>query len=461
MDLGTLVTPNPRILVLAIAAVVAAGVAPALAQATASPPPSNGLFRGSTSGANAGQTLDVTLALSAAYDNDVSVEAGPVLNQLLGADTTAQSTLLDTAAHYGWQGRDVQVRGTGTSTLRHDRFSGDISSVSHSATAGLTARLPWRTTLFANQTATYSPSYLYALFPRAAAIGPGEAPPAAPDSPASNFESYSYGTQMTLSHAFTRRSSVSAIAERNKTDYRGTTTGQPELDSYGMSGLFVHQVSRATNATGRYRYRSGSFVSGSGVTTGITTETEIATEHGVDLGVAHTWRLSGARRITFDVGLGSSVVTPLDPPAEISDRGRSSRLVGQVGLAYLFGRTWQAGATYRQGVDYVAGLTEPVKTDGITAGLEGLITRRVDVLVKADYASGESALIRNTPIFDTYTGNARLRYALARGLAVYVGYVYYYYDFRGNTQIAPGLPQALERKGVRAGLTLLLPALGR
>lgn len=469
----TLVTPNPRLLVLAIAAVVVAGVAPAFAQATGSAPPSNGLFGGGTSDAKAGQTLNLTLALSSAYDGDASVEAGPVVNQLLGPVSTAYSTLLDGSAQYGWQGRAVQVRATGASTLRHDRFSREISGGSQEATAGLNARLPWRTTLSASQTATYSPSYpyLYGVFPRVGATGLEEAPAAAPDSHASDFQSYyAYGTQMTLAHAFTRRSSVSAIADRYEMDYRGKTTGQPELDSYGMTGLFTQQVSRTTNATARYRYRSGSFAFGSGAaTTAISTETgtetsaetATSTEHGVEIGVGHTWRLSGARRITFDVGLGSSVVMPRDPPVGVSDRGRASRLTGQVGLAYLFGRTWKAGASYHQGVDYVPGLTEPVSTDGVTARIDGLITRRIDVLVSADYASGESALSRNTPIFDTYTGSARLRYALARTLAVYVGYLYYFHDFRGNMQLAPGMPQSLERSSVRAGLTLLVPALGR
>ena len=64
-------------------------------------------------------------------------------------------------------------------------------------------------------------------------------------------------------------------------------------------------------------------------------------------------------------------------------------------------------------------------------------------------------------MFDTYTGDVRLRYALTRTFAAYVEYLYYFYDSRGSVPIAPGIPAGLERNGVRAGLTLRVPALRR
>jgi hypothetical protein len=42
-------------------------------------------------------------------------------------------------------------------------------------------------------------------------------------------------------------------------------------------------------------------------------------------------------------------------------------------------------------------------------------------------------------------------------LAAYSEYLYYVYDFRGTTQLTPGIPLQLERSGLRAGLTVLLP----
>ena len=91
---------------------------------------------------------------------------------------------------------------------------------------------------------------------------------------------------------------------------------------------------------------------------------------------------------------------------------------------------------------------------------DGSLTRRTDFRASATYASGESALNRRQGlIFDTYTGNVRLRYALTRSLALYTEYLYYFYDFTGNLQLAPGIPAGLERHGLRAGVTLWMPLL--
>jgi hypothetical protein len=553
------VTPNPRVLVLAIAAIITGGAAPALAQAIGSPRPFNGLFGSGNFNANARQKVDLTVSLAAASDSDVAAEAPAIVNQVIGPQPTAHADMLVGAADYEWRGHYVDVRANGGSTLRHDRRSGRISSLSHNALAGLTARLPRQISLVVSQTAAYSPSYLsylYTLFLRPAATGSGEplpvspdvpaydfdpdadgtpappaepdaddteppgapdtpaddfesgaddtqAPPAAPDSP-NDFESYAYGTQMTLSRGLTRRSHVWAIAERIWTDYRIATGGQPELEWHGVTGVVSYGLGRNTTASGRYRYRAGNFpYSGVAVTDGT------STEHGVELGLSHSWRFSATRRLTFDVGLGSSRVIlpdrmmplepvmppdpgmppdpempsdpetpsdpvmssdaemplepemPREPSAGVTLHRRSDPLVGQLGVGYQFGRTWQASAMYYRRVDYVPGLTAPVSADGAAVRIDGLIARRVDALVSAVYSSGRSALNPNSPRFGTYAGDARLRVALTRAAAAYVEYVYFFYDFRGNTQLAPGLPDTLERQGLRVGLTLRVPALGR
>jgi hypothetical protein len=136
------------------------------------------------------------------------------------------------------------------------------------------------------------------------------------------------------------------------------------------------------------------------------------------------------------------------------------RLSGNHMISYDFGRTWQARLTYRRGVEYAAGISQPVLADGFSAVVEGLVTRRLDVVVSAGYSSGKSALNIES-FFDTYAGNARLRYALVPSLAAYVEYLYYFYDSHGSIPLAPGLPLGLERNGIRAGLTMHLSTLRR
>jgi hypothetical protein len=128
-------------------------------------------------------------------------------------------------------------------------------------------------------------------------------------------------------------------------------------------------------------------------------------------------------------------------------------------VSYPFGRTWQARANYRRGLEYVADLPVPVYATGATAAVEGLITRRIDVAVLAGYSSGQSILNLNNLAYDTYTGTLRMRYAWSRNFAVFADYLYYYYDFGRTTGLASEIPSSVERNGVRVGLSLWMPTL--
>ena len=53
------------------------------------------------------------------------------------------------------------------------------------------------------------------------------------------------------------------------------------------------------------------------------------------------------------------------------------------------------------------------------------------------------------------------RYGLSRSLALYVQYVYYFYDFQQKTALPGGLPPSLERNGIRVGVTVWASPLRR
>jgi hypothetical protein len=59
----------------------------------------------------------------------------------------------------------------------------------------------------------------------------------------------------------------------------------------------------------------------------------------------------------------------------------------------------------------------------------------------------------------TAQGEARLRFALTRSIALSGEYLYYRYDFGGRL-LAPDLPRSLERHGVRVGLSMFTELLG-
>jgi len=474
---------NPRtLLVLAIAAIVATPATEASAQATAQRQGPTGLFGASNSDAGARQTLDLTLSSTQGYDSDLGPKPGTA-TVLGGPESTGYSTLLVGGGEYAWQIRRVQLRATGTSTMRYLRPLDDLyastRSLSHTAGVGLFARLPKRTSLLVNQTATYSPSYLYNLFPQAPSSVPGDAPPATPDYGVSGFESRTYGTATTLTHDFTARSSLLTIADYQTTDTLGGTQVRRSIGSYGIRGRFSHHLGRNTAALAEYVYRNSEFQPATALTTLGT-----AVEHGVNLGFDYNRRLSASRQLNFGALVGSSItivpdlasavspdpsITP-DPSIAIAPESTAGsemsnqyyrRMSGQATVAYDVARSWKVSAIYRRGVDYIAGFSAPISADRVSTSVSGLLSRRVDIFASAGYSNGESALNLQGPAFDTYTGDARLRYALTRKFAVYVEYLYYFYDSRGGTPIAPGISSGLERKGVRTGLTLRVPAVRR
>ena len=66
------------------------------------------------------------------------------------------------------------------------------------------------------------------------------------------------------------------------------------------------------------------------------------------------------------------------------------RTQGQASVDYYFRRTWRASGRVERGLEYIAGLAAPVFADSGHFGIEGLLTRRIDLLATAGYATGAS-----------------------------------------------------------------------
>ncbi len=77
-------------------------------------------------------------------------------------------------------GTRVQLAATSGSAWRYYP-SESTGNASHTAAIGLSAQFTKRTSLSVNQTAAYSPSYLYGLFPSVTVPAPGDVVPVAPD----------------------------------------------------------------------------------------------------------------------------------------------------------------------------------------------------------------------------------------------------------------------------------------
>ena len=412
---------------------------------------SGGLF-GQTTEASGPQTLNVTFDLAGAYDDDLfSVGAAPTVGNG-AAPVHGYYSMLTSATEYARQGRRLQFGLNASSTLRYYGQLKVVRNVNSAIGAGFGATLPGRITWRLNQSATYSPSYLYGLFPDASTPSPGELPTtSAPDYTVTDTASYAYGTSTSVTHGLTRRGTLTIAGDLALTDFIHNAPDRKDMTSYGARVEFGRRVTRHGAARLAYRFRGGD--AGFGGTSSV--------EHAIEMGFQIERPLSATRRATLSFALGPSTVNvPVSavqaaPDAQAGER-RLYRVRGSATAGYQFGRSWEARASYNRGLEYVPGLTAAVLTGGVTSSLDGLLSRRVDLKLSAGYSDGRSALSRAST-YKTYTGDLRLRFAVTREWAFYGEYLYYYYDFRGGTQLLSGFPPKLERNGVRAGLTLWLP----
>jgi hypothetical protein len=436
--------------VIAIAAVLAYVPSYALAQSVGSQR-GQGLFGGVRPDNNAKSRLDLSVSVVEGYDSDVPSELRPTLDPS-NLQPGGYWTMLDAGLAYAWRGRGAQFGANAASILRHYAEIGEVRSLGHSTGLGVIVDLPRRTALLANQSVAYSPTYLSGLFPTGAVVEPGDPGTTAPNYSVGSLESYAYTTTMAVRHELTRRSNVTLSADYTYQDRLNESDLWNDVDAKAVQGEFARNIGRNTALRAQYRYRAGQFgYAGTGKTI----------EHAADLGVSYSRRLSGTRQATLRFNLGpSSAVLPEALSTGIVTR-RQYRAAGEASFAYEFGQSWQARVNYKRGLEYIVDLPEPVFADGASVGVDGLVSRRVDLVMSAGYSSGESLLNRENLLYDTYTGQLRVRYAFGRPFAVFAEYLYYYYSFRGNTQLREGLPPGLERSGVRAGLTLWVPAMRR
>ena len=425
----------------ASAALVLISVAPSLAQETSIGPTSGGLFGATRSDTADRNRLNFTVALSEAIDSDVPPELGGAIAPNR-SQTGGYSTMLVGSTEYSHNRRRARIAGTAQTAFRYGQGVAGIEAVSHTAGLGVNVRLPGTASFQVDQSAAYSPSYLFQLFPGSAMPALGEAIPAAPDYRTVQTESYSYHTSMTLAAGSARGTSLSVSGDYDRTEFRKQSTLQPHLNGYTARGKVSQGVRRSVGLSVEYEYRTGEFGSGAD-----------STEHRIAFGADYSRALSISRRAVFHVKVAPSTVHVAESASNPLGAGRLYRMGGEASVDYQFRRTWQASANVHRRVEYLAVLAEPIFSDAGRVSVEGLFTRRLDLVVTAGYATGASAANRESQL-DSYTGNVRARFALNRSLALYTEYLYYYFDMRGYENRLPGLPALFDQHGVRVGIML-------
>jgi hypothetical protein len=385
--------------------------------------------------------LDVTAALSEALDSEAPPELRSRIQQ--GSPQSGGfSSMLTAAADYDRSRRRGDVTAQLFTALQYYPRLDRVVPLTHSAGAGATLRFSTSTALELGQTADYSPSFLYRLFPSVSQPAAGDVAPPAPDYRVDESKSFSNGSLVTFRAGSARGTQLSLSAEHRATEFHGGIE-RPDLDTLGGRAKVARGVGRTGSFSVEYEYRTGEFGYGAQ-----------ATEQRLRFGANYSPALSTSRRAQFRFNLAPSAIEIPASATDVVATGTLYKMEGEASSEYPFLRSWSIGGSYRRGLEYIAAFRAPVFRDAARIELKGLARERVDLTASAGYVVGESVLQRDSQHFDTYTGTVRGRYSVTRSFAVYAEYLYYYYDLHGQTALAPDLPTVFEQHGVRVGLML-------
>ena len=402
---------------------------------------SGGLFGATRNDAGGRERLNLQLTMAGAFDSDVPPEFQSVAgrNDLLVGN---RSALVAGSTRFERNRHSVQLFGSAATTFRYVQQLDQIAMGSQQGRLGLTFRLPRQGNLEVTQAGAYSPSYFYDLLPAVIPQPPGEAVPGNPQYQIDQTESMIYTTKTALTFGSARGTRLTTTAEYGYINYKNRTIGLPDRATYTVVTRLSKAVSRKLVVSAGYDYEAGEV----GVDA-------LAVTHRVTMGVEYSPPLSLTRRLTFRLELSPSVFqVPESALPSVAD-GKVYPMQGEASVEYPFHLKWRVHAGFRRSVDYVSGMNEPVLADGARVGLIGLVSRRVDVSALAGYANAVSVITRETRNYSTYVGEVRLRYALARSLAVYSEYVYYNYNLAEQARAA-GVPAAYQQHGIRAGVMI-------
>jgi hypothetical protein len=112
---------------------------------------------------------------------------------------------------------------------------------------------------------------------------------------------------------------------------------------------------------------------------------------------------------------------------------------------------------YARDVSFVAAFEQPFLSDSLTAGLSGMLNRRVQASLSANGSIGAVGFAEGDTGYATYTGSAGMSLGLTRQLALTASYTYYYYDFGSDVALPLGLVRQQDRQVAQVSLSMSFP----
>jgi hypothetical protein len=452
-------------------AVIIAGAALAVTILTASPVcaqseqepasanerrPFRGIFN-APSDPNSPQSLVLSASAFAAYDNNVlqALSTRRVSSPWLQGSGTYQGATAGLGYTFNRTGERVSFRGNSGAQLRYNR-SGDDSNALPSYQGGVSTdlRLSRSLTFGASQSVTYTSNYNNSLTPGPDEAGGDDIAPV-PDSVFDLFDLQALraATSLTLSQQFGRNTELAVGYSFRLVDIKGDAPRDSRFRDYrtqaGSLGL-KHTRPLSRNAALDLGY-------GIRVTDQRSLNGEPRVMHNVIASVNYSRALSFSRRTSFTFGSGSAIaVSDRVEDAPDGEPRTLPRLTANVALIHEMGRTWTAQVGYVRGFRTRDGFDDLYFTDGVSTQVGGLVTRRLSFSAAGQWSTSSLARERRTGNRGV-AASSRATYGLSRYLGLFASYVYYKYRYDEEVRLDPRLPRALDRQGVRVGLTASLP----
>jgi opacity protein-like surface antigen len=407
--------------------------------------PFRGLF-GAPPGPNSGQSLDFTASLFGAYDDDIFAAETGVPSGTAGIPASGWFAGAQAGLAYGRRTRRANFTATGDIAMNHYP-SHDEHSLMYRTAVGLGVQLTGRTHLGLDGVFAYAPYYRLGLIPSATDPSGFQDPfgTVSPDYNLYRTSSYRSSGDITLSRTVSRHSTLSASYSIGLVDYV-----HEDLDyrSQGAAVQFAHQMTSNMSFHFGYAYSTAEYTQQSSLS-----KLDI---HNLDIGVNYGRALSISRRTHLSFSTGSAMIVSDATPLDRLGRDWHYRLLGSATLTHEMGRTWTALASYSRDVAFHEGFNEPLLSDGVSAGLSGLLSRRLQFSSSAGYSFGIVGFNSDNDFY-ALSADAGVQYALSRIFALYARYVYYTYEFDSPATLDPRFARALDRQGVRIGLQASLP----
>jgi hypothetical protein len=241
------------------------------------------------------------------------------------------------------------------------------------------------------------------------------------------------GATAGITSNYTRRSSLSLIGFARET--RFSTQPDNDFSSVGGRVRWNRQMSRDLSVHlgyGREELRAGR----AGKVDRFVNEL-------LDIGVDYAKGIEIMRRTTFSFGTETSMTRE-------NQGTRHFRVNGHMMLERAFNRTWLTQISGRRTTEFLPGFRSPIYTDRGEAMVAGYLSKRLILNLHAGGGQGQVGF-SDPRKFISYTGDAKLTFAMTRHLGVFTQYVYYHYQSPPDPQAILILPR-VARQAVSVGI---------